>query len=176
MFDCTRFSRLDHIWLSQNFSINDLIHNELWNSDAFYISDHYMLIMHFSSQLIHNTIANARLKQKNEKRSIILYQNITPQEWDTYRMAIESNFLSSKLDTPLDINSRWLKFKTLLTKTAFDTFPVLKVSNMHYHRLPDDLFLLKSRVSIISRILAKYNSYNINHSPNSILKAWSLNY
>src|SRR5437762_3066309 len=91
-------------------------------------------------------------------------------------MTIENNFRSSKLYTPLDINSRWLDFKNVITKTAFDTFPVLRVSNTHYHRLPDDLFMLKSRVSIISRILAKHNSYNINHSPNSILMAWSSNY
>src|SRR2546429_4226518 len=69
-----------------------------------------------------------------------------------------------------------MNFKNLLSKTAFDTFPVLKVSNTHYQRLPDDLFLLKSRISIVSRILAKHNLYNINHSPNSILMAWSLNY
>jgi len=116
------------------------------------------------------------LKQKNEKRKIILYKNITPQEWDTYQMTIESCFRTSKLYTPLDINSRWLDFKNVLCKTAFDTFPLLRVSNTHYQRLPDDLFLLKSRVSIISRVLAKHNSYNINHSPNSILTAWSSNY
>src|SRR6266496_619717 len=172
----TRFSRLDHIWLSPNFPVNDLIHNELWNSDAFYISDHHMLIMYFSSQIISNTIANARLKQKHEKRKIILYQNITPQQWETYQLKIEQFYRSLNSNTSPDINTRWLQFKNILSITAFDTFPIQKVSNTHYQRLPDDLFLLKSRVSIITRILAKYNSYNINHSPNSILESWSLNY
>src|SRR6266496_2416573 len=81
----TRFSRLDHIWLSPNFPINDLIHNEIWNTEDFYSSDHFMLIMHFSSQNIYLTIANARLNQKNEKRTIIHFQNVTPLMWEEYQ-------------------------------------------------------------------------------------------
>src|SRR5438034_6330184 len=83
----------------------------------------------FSSQLISNTIANARLKQKQEKRKIILYQNITSQQWETYQIKIEYLFRSLELDTTLDINTRWLRFKNILSITAFDIFPVKKVSN-----------------------------------------------
>src|SRR5438034_11247160 len=95
---------------------------------AFYTSDHHMLIMYFSSQLISNTIANARLKQK---RDIILYQNIMMQQWEYYQMKIEHAISSSESITPLDINTKWLRLKKILYTTAIDIFPVIKVSNTH---------------------------------------------
>src|SRR5205809_521894 len=92
----TRYSRLDHIWLSPNFPINDLIHNELWNTEDFYLSDHLMLIMHFSSQNIYSTIANARLNQKKEKRTIIHFRKVTPLLWEDYQKKIDSKIITDK--------------------------------------------------------------------------------
>src|SRR5207247_5774194 len=99
----TRYSRLDHIWLSPNFPINDLIHNELWNTEDFYLSDHLMLIMHFSSQNIHSTIANARLNQKKEKRTIIHFRNITPLLWEEYQNKIDCSIADSNRTHSLTI-------------------------------------------------------------------------
>src|SRR5438034_7465033 len=137
----TRYSRLDHIWLSPNFPINDLIHNELWNTEDFYLSDHLMLIMHFSSHNIYSTITNARLNQKKEKRTIIHFRNVTPLLWENYRNKIDGLINTDKRNQPLvNINTQWLNLRKLMRTTAFDIFLTHTVSNTNYQRLPNDLY------------------------------------
>ena len=63
------YSRLDYIWLSPTFPINDIVHTELLKSSPFYDSDHLVLATHIDTSTIFATLSNARLKQKKEKFS-----------------------------------------------------------------------------------------------------------
>src|SRR6266496_1795040 len=170
----TRYSRLDHIWLSPNFPLNDLIHSELWNSEDFYSSDHLMLIMHFSSQNIYSTIANARLNQKNEKRTIIHFRNVTPSLWEEYQNKMDSGIsVTIKNRSNANINIQWLDLKKLMYTLALDLFPTHTVSNTSYQRLPDDLYTMKLKLASLSRILALHNGHNLIHSTSKITDTWS---
>src|SRR5205823_3954498 len=71
-------SRLDYIWLSPNFPLDDIIHTELLDATPYYDSDHFMLITHISFTSINSTLSKARLKQKHETRWIVLHHSITP--------------------------------------------------------------------------------------------------
>src|SRR5947207_12712095 len=133
-----------------------------------------MLIMHFSSQNIYLTIANARLNQKKEKRTIIHFRNVTPSLWDDYMKTIDSLIITDKRNQPLgNINTRWLDLRKLMTTSAFDLFPTHTVSNTNYQRLPDDLYTMKSKLASLSQILALHNEYNIVHSTSKIIDTWS---
>src|SRR5947207_767802 len=133
-----------------------------------------MLIMHFSSQNIYLTIANARLNQKKEKRTIIHFRNVTPSLWDDYMKTIDSLIITDKRNQPLgNINTRWLDLRRLMRTMAFDLFPTHTVSNTNYQRLPDDLYIMKTKLASLSRILMLHNDHNVLHSTSVITDTWS---
>src|SRR5438034_5146845 len=128
-----------------------------------------MLIMHFSSHNIHSTIANARLNQKKEKRTIIHFRNVTPLLWEEYQNKIDCTLVIEKINQSLtDINTRWHNLRKLLRTSAFDLFPTHTISNTNYQRLPDDLYIMKSKLASLSRILMLHNEYNVVHSTSVI--------
>src|SRR5437016_6014068 len=133
-----------------------------------------ILIMHFSSQNIYSTIANARLNQKKEKRTIIHFRKVTPLLWEDYQKKIDSKIITDKRNQPLgNINTRWLDLRKLMRTSAFDLFPTHTVSNTNYQRLPDDLYIMKTKLASLSRILMLHNDHNVLHSTSVITDTWS---
>src|SRR5437016_4787715 len=128
-----------------------------------------ILIMHFSSQNIYSTIANARLNQKKEKRTIIHFRQVTPLLWEDYQKKIDNMIITDKRNQPLgNINTRWLDLKKLMRTSAFDLFPTHTVSNTNYQRLTDDLYIMKTKLASLSRILLLHNDHNVLHSTSAI--------
>src|SRR5947207_12110369 len=56
---------------------------------------------------------------------------------------------------------------------AYDLFPTHTVSNTNYQRLPDDLYIMKSKLASLSRILMLHNDHNVLHFTSAITDTWS---
>src|SRR6266487_346957 len=106
------YSRIDYIWLSPDFPLDDIMHTELMDTSSYYDSDHFMLTSHISFSVINSTLSKARLRQKQESRRIILHHTITPNLWDQFRLKIDNSINSdAKFSINSSLNVKWLNLK-----------------------------------------------------------------
>src|SRR6266498_2663593 len=166
-------SRLDYIWLSPNFPIDDIIHTELIDSSPYYDSDHFMLMSHFSFTSINSTLSKARLKQKQESRRIVLHHSITINQWDQFRLKVDNTLMTNpKFSINSSMNVKWLNLKQLIRDTALEIFPKKLVSNTHRSQLPNHLSLMKHHLAYLSASYACFNEYIIRYDPSKITLHW----
>src|SRR5437016_9259286 len=111
----TMYFRLDYIWLSPNFPLEDLTHCALCDSSSFYNSDHYMIMSYFNFTTITHTMSKARLNNKQEKRKIIMHQSISSSQWEQYRNMIDTTLLTvPKFSINSAMNVKWHNLKQLI--------------------------------------------------------------
>src|SRR6266498_139705 len=167
-------SRLDYIWLSPNFPLDDIIHSELLDTTPYYDSDHFMLTTHISFTSVNSTLSKARLKQKHESRRIVLHQSITINQWDQFRLRIDDILKTSpKFSINSSMNVKWLNLKQLIRDTALKLFPKKPVSNTHHSQLPNHLSLMKHHLAYLSASYACFSEYIIRYDPSKITLHWS---
>jgi hypothetical protein len=94
--DLNHHSRIDQIWHSPHFPLDsDLLHKELIDVNEHGIStDHFLLIHHYALERARKTLSQARLRQKGERRSILLYKKATIEQWDLYKQRVEEKLTS----------------------------------------------------------------------------------
>src|SRR5205823_13397372 len=98
------------------------------------------------------------LKQKHESRRIVLHHSITVNQWDLFRLKIDSILATNpKFSVNFSMNVKWLNLKQLIRDTALEIFPKKLVSNTHCSQLPSHLSLMKHHLAYLSASYACFS-------------------
>src|SRR6266487_3203744 len=162
-------SRLDTIWISSSLS-PDILYAETWDTEAFHNTDHNMVISYLAKNLLFDSLSEARLNQKREKRKAFVYKSMTLDKWTEFAQGTDI-FLAlqiSKFPTPIrdslpinELNRKWQILQTAIIKSANDHIPQKWVSPKKSNRIWESLQNLYADISTLNRIISYLSNRRI---------------
>src|SRR3989337_3961160 len=108
-------SRIDHIWVSDNWT-RDIMYSSINNTDDVTGSDHHLVtcLLHTGDKIRNFHVASRRRRDK--PRMIYDYKSATTNDWENYRALSNTTFANDRLlltglskDAPLqqDVDFMW---------------------------------------------------------------------
>ncbi|PKY59635.1 hypothetical protein RhiirA4_482551 [Rhizophagus irregularis] len=175
IYHATGSSRLDYIWASPGFPalgvFTQVVTCPLLLDHPF--TDHRVLITTFDFSSCMAILANSRLKQKKELRTIFTYSSISVQQWNNFTKQADDilkTYLDKQYPSRIDFSSLstlsldrlWHALKAAIFGSAVQTLPHQHVSNTHRHSYSPEL----TKLIAINKFLDHFLYRLTTHRPN----------
>ena len=172
-------SRIDHIWVSDNWT-RDIMYSSIENTDDVTNSDHHLAtcLLH-TGDIIRNFHVSSR-RRRDKPRKIYNYKDTTQKDWDNYRDLSKTVFaddrllmdlLSKQSPTQQDVDVIWKSIVHNTQHIASETIP-FKVIKYRNPRKPRKLLDLRPTGLLAqANTLRKISNELGQFPPDSFIKA-----